>query len=118
MPRMRYEEVNWDDMEEIPYRASRLLKTLGNPKAYALVHLLLEDRALTVQELADSLQRSQQDTSIILRSLRELEVVRYQRKDKCVIYTLKDPDAMRSLLDQAEVNVRRASEAAGRARGA
>jgi DNA-binding transcriptional ArsR family regulator len=114
MTRVRFEEVNWHDMAEIPYRASRLMKTLGNPKAYALVQILLEDRALTVQEIADKLHRSQQAVSIMLRSLRDLEVVRYQRREKNVIYALKDPAALRAGMKHMEEVVRRATETAPR----
>jgi DNA-binding transcriptional ArsR family regulator len=116
--RVNYEDVDWHDMEEIPYRASRLMKTLGNPKTYALVQILLEDRALTVQEIADRLRRSQQAVSVMLRSLRELEVVQYQRRDQNVIYALKDPDAMRAGMKHVEDVVRRATDTARRgARG-
>jgi DNA-binding transcriptional ArsR family regulator len=86
------------------------MKSLGNPKTYALARILLEEKALTVQEIADKLNRSQQAVSTMLRSLRELEVVRYQRRDKNVIYALKDPEALRAGMKKFEEVVRRASE--------
>jgi DNA-binding transcriptional ArsR family regulator len=89
MGQVRFEDVDWEDMEEIPYRTSRLMKALGNPKTYALVRWLFKERALTVQEIADRLHRSQQAVSVMLRSLRELDIVRYQRQEQNVIYALK-----------------------------
>ncbi|MHC4598589.1 MAG: hypothetical protein ACYS47_06255, partial [Planctomycetota bacterium] len=80
--------VDWFDMEEIPYRASRLLKTLGNPKTYALLRLLLAEEVLAVEDMATRLNRSAWNVSKILRPLRDLEIVRYQRAGRRSLYTL------------------------------
>jgi len=102
MPRKTRQDVDWFDMPEIPYRASRVLKTLGNPKAYALVHLLLEQEVLSVNEMAKYLHRASWTVSKILRPLRDLDVVRYQREGRGSLYTLKDPKRTRALLKASE----------------
>jgi DNA-binding transcriptional ArsR family regulator len=98
-------DVNWFDMAEVPYRASRMLKALGNPKAYALVLLLAEHGALEVDEIVRLLDRSKPAVSNILRALRDLEIVRYQRKGAAVIYTLKAPESLREILRRCETYV-------------
>lgn|GEM_PF-1560826 len=113
MPAHSPRDIDWFDMEEIPYRASRLLKALGNPKTYALARLLLEKDVLTVEQMARALKRSQPTISKILRTLRDLEVVRYQRKGNEVYYTLKDKRPLGALLDEAEHCTGRAAEKAG-----
>jgi DNA-binding transcriptional ArsR family regulator len=99
--------VDWFDMEEIPYKASRLLKALGNPKAYALVRLLLREEVLTVEEMSWKRNRSPWAISKILRPLRDLEVVRYQKKGRHSLYTLKDRKGIQVLVDGAEGFARR-----------
>lgn len=112
MAKRTLKDFRWDDMAEVPYRASRLLKALGNPKAYALVHLLLEEDVLNVESMARVLDRSHGAVSKTLRALRDLEVVRYQREGKEVYYTLKDRDAIRTVLTGAEAFARRAASQA------
>ncbi|MCU0723527.1 MAG: ArsR family transcriptional regulator [Planctomycetes bacterium] len=94
--------VDWFDMRETPYRASRILKSLGNPKAYSLVRLLLEEGVLNVTEMCAALKRSQVAVSKVLRSLRELDLVRYQKEKQFTVYTVKDPSATKRLCLAAE----------------
>lgn len=107
----RSRNIDWFDMEEIPYKASRLLKALGNPKAYALVQLLLREEVLTVEEMSWKLNRSPWAVSKILRPLRDLEVVRYQKKGRHSLYTLKDRKGIQVLVGGAEGFARRARTA-------
>ncbi|MCU0723281.1 MAG: winged helix-turn-helix domain-containing protein [Planctomycetes bacterium] len=102
MARKAKSEVDWFDMPETPYRASRLMKTLGNPKAYALVRILLEDDVLSVDDISKKLNRAPWTASKILRPLRDLDVVRYQREGGSSLYTLKDRDRIAALLRVAE----------------
>lgn len=100
-----YCEVNWNDMAEAHYRVSRMMKTFGNPKAYSLARLLLDRGPMTVDEMVRLLHRSQTAVSKILRPLRDLEIVRYQRKGNTVIYTLKAPETLREILRRCEAYV-------------
>jgi len=74
---------------EVHYRASRVCRVLGNPTAYELLHLLSKD-ARTPQELAHILGLSITTVSHVLRSLRQLDLVRYDVKYKERIYWIKE----------------------------
>ena len=112
MSRRARSEVHWDDMAEIPYRSSRVMKTLGNPKTYALASLLLQEEVLNVGEMCAALRRSYVAVSKMLRSLRELDIVRYQKEQGFTVYTLKDPAALRDLLHSGERLAERAGKKA------
>lgn len=100
--------IEWRDMGEIPYRASRLMRALSNPKAYALCRLLLERKEMDTSEMARQLGRSTAAVSKILRNLRDLNIVRYQKSGDRTWYTLKHPRQLRNLLSAAESFIREA----------
>ena len=108
--------IEWSDMAEIPFRASRLFRALSNPKAYSLCRLLLERGSMEVGEMVTALDRSQPAVSRILRGLRDLNVVRYQKSGKATVYKIKHPGKLRSILDRGEAYIRHAEEDLERAR--
>ena len=73
---------------EIHYRASRICRTLGNPTAYEMLHLLKKNRR-TPQQLADLLGVSLPTVSQVLRALRDLDLVRYEVKWRTREYWIK-----------------------------
>lgn len=77
-------------MEEKSYRQSRLCRVFGNPIAFAIVELLLENR-----EMGRSLSR----ISHTLAALRLAEVVRYDSDAKMrARYQLKHSRQIRQVL--------------------
>jgi DNA-binding transcriptional ArsR family regulator len=111
MPRKTAREIDWFDMPEPDYRASRLLKALGSPKAFALVKLLARHDVLNVEEMASQLHRTPSDVSKMLKPLRDLDVVRFQKDGRYTLYTLKDRKSMETLLHDAEEYTRKSSAA-------
>jgi DNA-binding transcriptional ArsR family regulator len=73
---------------ELRYRASRICRVLGNPTAYEILHLLKRDKR-TPDQLAKILGKSIPTISQVLRSLRNLDLVRYEVKWRERIYWLK-----------------------------
>ena len=57
-------------MEEKSYRQSRLCRVFGNPIAFAIVELLLENREMSPSQLARALSRSLSRISHTLAALR------------------------------------------------
>jgi DNA-binding transcriptional ArsR family regulator len=82
-------KAEWEDMSESQYRASRVCRVLGNPKSYQVLAILREMGSATPTELAPRLHRTMAATSIVLKSLRDIDLVRYQRDGKNVIYRHK-----------------------------
>jgi DNA-binding transcriptional ArsR family regulator len=74
---------------EIRYRASRICRVLGNPTAYELLHILQKGKK-TPYELARMLGVSITTVSHVLRSLRQLDLIRYEVKHKQRIYWIKE----------------------------
>src|SRR3990167_6299675 len=85
-------------MDEKIYRQSRLCRLLGNPIAFAVVHLLTHSRELTPSEIARAVGRSVSRVSHVLESLRLAEVVRYDTDGRKARYRLKHPRETRELL--------------------
>ena len=85
-------------MHEVPYRASRVCRTLGSPVVFAIVTALLERGSLTPGELARSLRRSIQTISTHLAKLRTADLVRYDTAGGRTRYRLKHPRETRRLL--------------------
>jgi len=78
-------------MKKIPeshYRASRICRVLGNPTTYEILHILKTGRK-TPEELARALGVSLPTVSQVLRSLRNLDLVRYEVKWRRRIYWIK-----------------------------
>jgi DNA-binding transcriptional ArsR family regulator len=74
---------------EVRYRASRLCRVLGNPTAYELLHILQKGKR-TPYELAHMLGVSITTVSHVLRSLRQLDLIRYEVNYKQRIYWIKE----------------------------
>lgn len=73
---------------EIRYRASRICRVMGNPTAYEVLHILKKGER-TPEELAKLLGVSLPTISQVLRSLRDLDLVRYEVKWRNRIYWIK-----------------------------
>jgi len=71
------------------YRASRICRVLGNPTAYEMLHIL-KGGAKKPSELAKILGLSIPTVSQVLRSLRQLDLVRYDVKLRERIYWIKE----------------------------
>ena len=85
-------------MEEGNYRQSRLSRLLGNPVAFAVVHLLAENRQMSPREIARAVGRSVPRVSNVLAALRLADVVRYETAGTQTQYRLKHPQEIRKLL--------------------
>jgi len=84
---------------ELHYRSSRICRVLGNPTAYEILKLL-HRKKLRPSELAKKLGLSRATISAVLRSLRQLDLVRYVTEEKGKRYFIKDEtiiDVMRAL---------------------
>jgi len=74
---------------EVRYRASRVCRVLGNPTAYELLHILQQGKR-TPDELASLLGVTISTVSHVLRSLRQLDLTRYDVRCKQRIYWIKE----------------------------
>ncbi len=97
-------------MEERSYRQSRLCRLFGNPIAFAIVELLLENREMSPSQLARSLDRSLSRISHTLGALRLADVVRYDSNAKMrARYRLKHPREIKEILQALSTFVDAAS---------
>lgn len=87
-------------MQELPYRATRILKALGNPLRYRILTMLTAQSA-TPTELARGLNRPRFVISRNLALLRALDLVGYHPRGPCLLYHAKY-DAVQPLLHAAE----------------
>lgn len=85
-------------MDEKVYRQSRLCRLLGNPLAFAIVHVLGTANELTPSEIARAVGRSVSRVSHVLAALRLAEVVRYDTDGRQARYRLKHSRETRELL--------------------
>ena len=92
-------------MPETQYRASRVCRILGNPTAYQIVRALGRSKK-TPSELSNMVGVSIQVISVTLRTLRNIDVVRYEPRAKQRLYWLKDTAVLR-VLDDLEKYVER-----------
>ena len=76
-------------MHETEYRASRVCRVLGNPTAYGIIKALLK-RDMSPSMLAETLGMSLPLISATLRTLRNVDVVRYETRGNVKIYGAKD----------------------------
>jgi DNA-binding transcriptional ArsR family regulator len=76
-------------MHETDYRASRVCRVLGNPTAYAIVKVLLE-KEMSPSMLAAGIGMSLPLASATLRTLRNVDVVRYETRGSEKTYYVKD----------------------------
>ena len=77
------------EIPEVHYRASRICRVLGNPTAYEILHLL-QKRRMQPEEISKALGISMPTVSATLRSLRQLDLVRYIVKWQKREYWIKD----------------------------
>ena len=96
-------------MNELPYRASRILRALGNPLRYRLIKRLLRYPA-TPGQLAEEFHRSIFVISRHLGVLRSLDLVCYTPKPPTYLYEAKYP-SLQAILRVAEVCATRIREA-------
>ena len=95
-------------MPETQYRASRMCRVLGNPTAYQIVRALGRSNK-TPSELASAVGVSIPAVSITLRTLRNIDIVRYEQRAKRRVYWVKDSAVLR-VLDDLEKYVERMRE--------
>jgi predicted transcriptional regulator len=96
-------------MEERAYRQSRLCRVLGNPLAFSIVRLLVENKDITPSQIARGVGRSVSRVSHVLAALRMMEVVRYETNGKQASYRLKHPRQIRQIISALEQFVDSAS---------
>jgi predicted transcriptional regulator len=89
-------------MEERAYRQSRLCRVLGNPLAFSIVRLLVENKNISPSQIARGVGRSVSRVSHVLAALRMMEVVRYETNGKQASYRLKHPRQTRQVLAALE----------------
>lgn len=87
-------------MQELPYRTTRILKTLGNPLRYRLLARLARGPA-TPSQLAQEFNRPIYVISHTLAPLRALDLIWYHPQKPYLIYEAKY-DAVLPLLAAAE----------------
>ncbi|MEO0205727.1 MAG: winged helix-turn-helix domain-containing protein [candidate division WOR-3 bacterium] len=77
-------------MNETDYRASRVCRVLGNPTAYQIVRLLLDGVKRTPGQISEEIGISLPLVSMTLRTLRNVDIVRYITARKNKFYWIKD----------------------------
>ncbi len=77
-------------MPEKEYRASRVCRVLGNPTAYQIMKLLINKKKITPSEIAKELGLTVPNVSKTLRSLRQIDLVRYDTEKYVKKYYIKD----------------------------
>ncbi len=87
------------------YRASRVCRILGNPTAYEVLHILARGEK-TPTELASILGVRVPTVSQVLRSLRQLDLIRYDVRFNERVYWIKE-DAIVSILEMFDDLIKR-----------
>jgi DNA-binding transcriptional ArsR family regulator len=90
---------------ELHYRSSRICRVLGNPTAYELLKVLAENE-MRPTRIASEFGLSVQTICDALRSLRQLDLVRYETRRDGKYYFIKDT-AILSAMREVERLVRR-----------
>lgn len=90
---------------EVQYRSSRVCRVLGNPTAYEIVRLLAV-RRMRPSEIAQHFGLSLPTVSGVLRSLRQLDLVRYITLKDGKEYFIKEPTIV-SVMQRIERLIRR-----------
>ncbi len=90
---------------ELHYRSSRICRVLGNPTAYEVLKALSRS-VMKPTEIARKLRLSIPTISVVLRSLRQLDLVRYESVVDGKKYSIKDSMVL-SVMNQIETLVRR-----------
>ena len=84
------------NMPETMYRASRCCRVLGNPTAYLIMRCLSEKRK-TPNDLSKELKIPLSTISMTLRHLRQIDMVRYETKNRTKEYWVKDSKTLHML---------------------
>jgi DNA-binding transcriptional ArsR family regulator len=88
-----------DRVEERSYRQSRLCRVFGNPVAFTIAQLLLENGEMSPSEIARVIGRSLSRVSHTLAALRLADVVRYDSDRKMrARYRLKHTREIRQVI--------------------
>lgn len=90
---------------ELHYRSSRICRVLGNPTAYEILKVLSKSRKRP-SEIAADFGLSLPTTCAALRSLRQLDLVRYETTREGRLYFIKDETVL-SAMNQIEYLVKR-----------
>ncbi len=90
---------------ELRYRASRICRVLANPTAYEILHILKKG-AKTPVELSEILGVHISTVSHVLKSLRQLDLVRYDVKFRERVYWIKE-ETILSVMSGLEEMVKR-----------
>ncbi|KPJ73310.1 hypothetical protein AMJ52_03920 [candidate division TA06 bacterium DG_78] len=90
---------------ELYYRSSRICRILGNPTAYQILKILKRGENKP-SNLAQELKLSLPTVSIALRSLRQLDLVRYENLKVGKTYSIKD-ETIITIMDKIELLVKR-----------
>ena len=91
------------DSEAVFYDMAEIFKALGDPTRLSILALLSSGEKC-VNELADSLEVSQSAVSHQLRILRNLDIVRYRKEGREVIYSLAD-EHVRDILSRTAEHI-------------
>lgn len=92
-------------MAEVSYRESRIARALGDPSKFAIVDLLLKRGPLDLSDISHAIHRSESTVCHHLSKLKNLEMVRYETREKGVVYWIKYPEKMKSIMDSLEAFV-------------
>jgi DNA-binding transcriptional ArsR family regulator len=96
-------------MSERHYRGSRICRVLGNPTAYEILKLLGRGKRQPT-ELKDIVGLSLPTISVCLRTLRNLDLIRYDTLRQGKFYYIKEP-AILNILDRLEALVEKIQKA-------
>lgn len=96
-------------VSETIYRCSRICRVLGNPTAYEILAVLAQGRQRPTA-LAGLLKVSVPTVSLALRSLRNLDLVRYENTVEGKYYFIKE-DMLYKVMDDLRHVIRRQQRA-------
>lgn len=85
---------------EVHYRSSRVCRVLGNPTAYEILKTLAKEK-MRPHEIARDFGLSLPTICVALRSLRQLDLVRYEAIRGGKVYFIKD-ETILAILDLLE----------------
>jgi DNA-binding transcriptional ArsR family regulator len=91
------------------YRGSRICRVLGNPTAYEILKLLGRGKRQPT-ELADMMNLSKPTVSVCLRTLRNLDLIRYDNLRQGKFYYIKEPSIL-DILERIEALVNKIQKA-------
>ncbi|MGB3340379.1 MAG: winged helix-turn-helix domain-containing protein [bacterium] len=74
---------------ELHYRSSRICRVLGNPTAYEIMKMLAK-KSMNPTQIACEMKLSIPTISAVLRSLRQLDLVRYETAGNGKNYFIKE----------------------------